>query len=133
MTDDTRYRIAVNVLSQASPSELLFLVDDDLRHPVTARLPELAPGFTALPSQPGALALDFIRCFFQAEDGIRDIGVTGVQTCALPIWPTGRTWPTRAPWSPPAVGAVWSWRPARTPRSAGCTGWWGRPRRCRRR
>src|SRR3712207_9160272 len=28
--------------------------------------------------------------FFQAEDGIRDIGVTGVQTCALPIlsWST---------------------------------------------
>src|SRR3712207_9053154 len=25
-------------------------------------------------------------CFFQAEDGIRDIGVTGVQTCALPIF-----------------------------------------------
>src|SRR3712207_8750498 len=24
--------------------------------------------------------------FFQAEDGIRDIDVTGVQTCALPIW-----------------------------------------------
>src|ERR1035437_10712556 len=23
--------------------------------------------------------------FFKAEDGIRDIGVTGVQTCALPI------------------------------------------------
>src|SRR3712207_6883904 len=29
--------------------------------------------------------------FFQAEDGIRDIGVTGVQTCALPIWP-GVSW-----------------------------------------
>src|SRR3712207_8411288 len=29
--------------------------------------------------------------FFQAEDGIRDIGVTGVQTCALPIsLPTAR-------------------------------------------
>src|SRR3712207_7555250 len=31
----------------------------------------------------------FVVCvffFFQAEDGIRDIGVTGVQTCALPIW-----------------------------------------------
>src|SRR5437762_8323120 len=30
-----------------------------------------------------------IRCcffFFQAEDGIRDTSVTGVQTCALPIW-----------------------------------------------
>src|SRR2546430_8443313 len=28
--------------------------------------------------------------FFQAEDGIRDLTVTGVQTCALPIlrWPT---------------------------------------------
>src|SRR5690606_39966476 len=24
--------------------------------------------------------------FFQAEDGIRDFHVTGVQTCALPIW-----------------------------------------------
>ena len=24
--------------------------------------------------------------FFQAEDGIRDHCVTGVQTCALPIW-----------------------------------------------
>src|SRR3712207_4319126 len=27
--------------------------------------------------------------FFQAEDGIRDIGVTGVQTCALPIYKLG--------------------------------------------
>src|SRR5207244_5856588 len=26
------------------------------------------------------------RFFFQAEDGIRDDLVTGVQTCALPIW-----------------------------------------------
>src|SRR3712207_2288989 len=28
--------------------------------------------------------------FFQAEDGIRDIGVTGVQTCALPIYTSNR-------------------------------------------
>src|SRR2546422_3201468 len=27
--------------------------------------------------------------FFQAEDGIRDVAVTGVQTCALPISPGG--------------------------------------------
>src|SRR3712207_3537765 len=27
-----------------------------------------------------------VSFFFQAEDGIRDIGVTGVQTCALPIF-----------------------------------------------
>src|SRR3712207_8827729 len=29
---------------------------------------------------------DFFFFFFQAEDGIRNIGVTGVQTCALPIY-----------------------------------------------
>src|SRR2546422_4202635 len=27
----------------------------------------------------------YIFFFFQAEDGIRDVAVTGVQTCALPI------------------------------------------------
>src|SRR6266481_8458625 len=31
------------------------------------------------------LALDLVVFFFQAEDGIRDGTVTGVQTCALPI------------------------------------------------
>src|SRR5690625_7367663 len=29
----------------------------------------------------------FVNFFFQAEDGIRDGHVTGVQTCALPISP----------------------------------------------
>src|SRR2546430_10436259 len=29
--------------------------------------------------------------FFQAEDGIRDLTVTGVQTCALPIFRSGTT------------------------------------------
>src|ERR1041385_8758426 len=28
-------------------------------------------------------------CFFQGEGGIRDVAVTGVQTCALPIYPAG--------------------------------------------
>ena len=35
---------------------------------------------------------------FQAEDGIRDVAVTGVQTCALPIWREGvrvRMWVQR--------------------------------------
>src|SRR3989449_9764003 len=35
--------------------------------------------------------------FFQAEDGIRGVAVTGVQTCALPIsyvWKTGGRRPT---------------------------------------
>src|SRR5256884_9781150 len=31
------------------------------------------------------LYIDFFF-FFQAEDGIRDVAVTGVQTCALPIF-----------------------------------------------
>src|SRR5690606_41197887 len=30
--------------------------------------------------------LHFFIFFFQAEDGIRDFHVTGVQTCALPIY-----------------------------------------------
>src|SRR3712207_4586383 len=33
--------------------------------------------------------------FFQAEDGIRDIDVTGVQTCALPISSYTWSWPDR--------------------------------------
>src|SRR5207237_5427129 len=31
-------------------------------------------------------AMFVFRFFFQAEDGIRDSSVTGVQTCALPIY-----------------------------------------------
>src|SRR5947209_14698662 len=37
------------------------------------------------------MSLDVVDVFFfQAEDGIRDIGVTGVQTCALPICDGGK-------------------------------------------
>src|SRR2546425_4317284 len=36
------------------------------------------------------LIVVFLFFFFQAEDGIRDKLVTGVQTCALPIWCGGR-------------------------------------------
>src|SRR2546430_6374023 len=32
------------------------------------------------------LVFCFFFFFFQAEDGIRDLTVTGVQTCALPIY-----------------------------------------------
>src|SRR2546422_10486149 len=32
----------------------------------------------------------YVFFFFQAEDGIRDVAVTGVQTCALPISPAQR-------------------------------------------
>src|SRR5690606_40373962 len=33
--------------------------------------------------------VSFNSFFFQAEDGIRDFHVTGVQTCALPIYTAG--------------------------------------------
>src|SRR3712207_8149884 len=36
-------------------------------------------------SSDGAAVKQACGVFFQAKDGIRDIGVTGVQTCALPI------------------------------------------------
>src|SRR5690606_40789531 len=35
---------------------------------------------------PGPTRRSLCAFFFQAEDGIRDFHVTGVQTCALPIW-----------------------------------------------
>src|SRR5699024_11474022 len=36
------------------------------------------------------VAVRFLCFFFQAEDGIRDRNVTGVQTCALPICSRGQ-------------------------------------------
>src|SRR3712207_9572569 len=45
--------------------------------------------------------------FLQAEDGIREIGVTGVQTCALPI-SRGAEHPRHAPVS--KQPALWRWR-----------------------
>jgi uncharacterized protein YukJ len=59
--DGTSYRAAVNVKSMMSPSELLFLVDDRFRHPMTASLPGLPHGFTELQREPGGPALDYIR------------------------------------------------------------------------
>src|SRR5207249_8930234 len=39
--------------------------------------------------------------FFQAEDGIRDRNVTGVQTCALPICIAGPQPPEASSWAAP--------------------------------
>src|SRR2546422_3624373 len=44
--------------------------------------------------------------FFQAEDGIRDVAVTGVQTCALPISP-GWLWTIPTVPTHPASSHVW--------------------------
>jgi len=55
------YRIAVNVASQLQPSELEYLIDSEFRHPIVEQLHDLTPGWKALPSKPGGIALDFIR------------------------------------------------------------------------
>src|SRR5690606_40758338 len=44
--------------------------------------------------------------FFQAEDGIRDFHVTGVQTCALPIFPVGVGFGIRDAETAGAIGKV---------------------------
>ncbi|MBL1103575.1 DUF2278 family protein [Streptomyces sp. 5-8] len=63
LVDDhgTHYRAAVNVLSQEHPSELLYVVADDFRHPLTARLEDLPGGWNTLPAGPGGPNLDFVR------------------------------------------------------------------------
>ena len=59
--DEADYRIAINVKSKLSPSELLFFVDERFQHPLLAELEVQPMGFTLLPSEPDSLALDFIR------------------------------------------------------------------------
>src|ERR1039457_1168902 len=51
----------------------------------------------------------FFFFFFQAEDGIRDYKVTGVQTCALPIWCSGG-WSGRR-WRSGCATRGWGLRP----------------------
>lgn len=55
------YRIAINVLSAESPSELLYLLDDDFHHPLTDTLGQLGSGWHPLESRPGSGSLDYIR------------------------------------------------------------------------
>jgi len=55
------FRVAVNVLSQQAPSELLFVADEALQHPVLQSLSSLSDGFTPVASKPGGVALDYIR------------------------------------------------------------------------
>src|SRR2546422_1176923 len=65
----------------------------------------------------------FFFFFFQAEDGIRDVAVTGVQTCALPISSSGGTARSSGPplsWGgrPAGSGAPGhAWREPRGPRA----------------
>ncbi len=55
------YRVAVNVLSQQQPPELLYVADEVFRHPLLRELADLPAGFSPLASKPGGVALDYIR------------------------------------------------------------------------
>jgi uncharacterized protein YukJ len=59
--DDIEYRVAVNVRSAQRPPDLLYLAVEDFAHPLLTALNDLADGFTAVPSAPGGVALDYIR------------------------------------------------------------------------
>ncbi len=62
MIDDTTdYRIAVNVKSKLSPSELLYVVDENFTHPLIEDLKDFKSGFTPVASKPEGIALDYIR------------------------------------------------------------------------
>ncbi|MFF7749519.1 DUF2278 family protein [Streptomyces sp. NPDC007971] len=75
LTDDhgTHYRAAVNVLSQQAPADLLYLVADDFRHPVTGRLEELSSGWNPLLPGPGGPNLDFVRGNLFDPAGLRTL------------------------------------------------------------
>jgi uncharacterized protein YukJ len=70
------FRVAVNVLSQQHPSELLYLADEAFDHPLLRGLPNLPEGFTPLPSSPGGLALDFIRANLFEPTMLRPVPAT---------------------------------------------------------
>lgn len=57
----TDYRIAINVKSALSPSELLYFIDDNFQHPMLTELATVTPGFHPVEKKPGGIALDFIR------------------------------------------------------------------------
>src|SRR5690349_22218600 len=63
----------------------------------------------------------FFFFFFQAEDGIRDLYVTGVQTCALPI---SRPTPTPIPFTSMFTSTITMTMSPGTP-------WWTSRSRCR--
>ena len=67
------FRVAVNVLSQQQPSELLYLADEAFNHPLLGPLSDLTDGFTLLPSQPGGVALDFIRANLFDKQAMRAV------------------------------------------------------------
>jgi uncharacterized protein YukJ len=71
--DGVDYRVAINVQSQQAPSELLYLLDDDLTHPVTASVAGLGSGWHELPPGPGGQNLDYVRANLFDPAGMRPL------------------------------------------------------------
>src|SRR5256886_3444360 len=83
----------VNQLRLAGVVDLLPQPRDHHVHDVRAGVEMVVPGVFGdeRPRHDAPLVAHQVLFFFQAEDGIRDLTVTGVQTCALPI-----SWQERA-------------------------------------
>jgi len=60
---DNPHRVAINTQSTTPPSQVLFFSNLDFQHPITDLILQqaLPMGYTPLPSEPGGIALDFIR------------------------------------------------------------------------
>lgn len=59
--NNEHFRIAINVKSQLSPSELLYCTIEHFQHVMTAELSAMPFGFSPLASKPDSQALDYIR------------------------------------------------------------------------
>jgi uncharacterized protein YukJ len=73
---DVDFRVAVNVLSQQSPSELLYAADEAFDHPVLNGLPALPDGFSEMPSAPGQGAFDYVRGNLFDREAMRPLPAT---------------------------------------------------------
>ncbi|NPC91846.1 YukJ family protein [Bacillus sp. WMMC1349] len=58
---DIQYRIAINIKSQAHPSEVLYMVDEHFHSEDIIKLPDLDFGFTSIRNNCPDIGLDFIR------------------------------------------------------------------------
>jgi uncharacterized protein YukJ len=73
---DVDYRVAVNVLSQQAPSELLYVADEAFDHPLLHGLADRPDGLSRLASVPGSGALDYIRGNLCDREELRPLPAT---------------------------------------------------------
>lgn len=76
LAGDASFRVAVNVLSQQSPSELLYVADEAFAHPMLDGVLQVPDGFTPLPGGAGSGALDFIRGNLFEHTAMRPVPAT---------------------------------------------------------